>query len=136
MIGMERKNYSNKRVAIYNAIKNTNTHPSARMVYDCLKKDYPNLSLGTVYRNLTLLCETGDIMKVATVKGFDRFDYTTKPHCHFICSECSQVTDVEADMESLINKKELKNIPGIIDRTDILVYGLCHECSDNRTPND
>ena len=129
-------NYSRQREAIVSCLANRKDHPTADMVFESVRQEFPKISLGTVYRNLTLLCETGDIMKVATVKGFDRFDYTTKPHCHFICSECSQVTDVEADMESLINKKELKNIPGIIDRTDILVYGLCHECSDNRTPND
>ncbi|MBS7261565.1 MAG: transcriptional repressor [Treponema sp.] len=129
-------NYSRQREAIISCLANRKDHPTADMVFESVRQEFPKISLGTVYRNLTLLCETGDIMKVATVKGFDRFDYTTKPHCHFICSECSQVTDVEADMESLINKKELKNIPGIIDRTDILVYGLCHECSDNRTPND
>ena len=129
-------NYSRQREAILSCLPNRKDHPTADMVFESVRQEFPKISLGTVYRNLTLLCETGDIMKVATVKGFDRFDYTTKPHCHFICSECSQVTDVEADMESLINKKELKNIPGIIDRTDILVYGLCHECSDNRTPND
>ncbi len=129
-------NYSRQREAIISCLANRKDHPTADMVFESVRQEFPKISLGTVYRNLTLLCETGDIMKVATVKGFDRFDYTTKPHCHFICCECSQVTDVEADMESLINKKELKNIPGIIDRTDILVYGLCHECSDNRTPND
>ena len=129
-------NYSRQKEAIISCLANRKDHPTADMVFESVRQEFPKISLGTVYRNLTLLCETGDIMKVATVKGFDRFDYTTKPHCHFICSECSQVTDVEADMESLINKKELKNIPGIIDRTDILVYGLCHECSDNRTPND
>lgn len=129
-------NYSRQREAIISCLANRKDHPTADMVFESVRQEFPKISLGTVYRNLTLLCETGDIMKVATVKGFDRFDYTTEPHCHFICSECSQVTDVEADMESLINKKELKNIPGIIDRTDILVYGLCHECSDNRTPND
>ncbi|MCQ2585635.1 MAG: transcriptional repressor [Treponema sp.] len=129
-------NYSRQREAILSCLAKRCDHPTADMVFESVRQDFPKISLGTVYRNLTLLCETGDIMKVATVKGFDRFDYITKPHCHFICSECTRVTDVEADMENLINKKELKNIPGIIDRTDILVYGLCHECSDNRTPND
>jgi len=129
-------NYSRQREAILACLSKRYDHPTADMVFEEVRRDFPKISLGTVYRNLTQLCENGDIMKVASVKGFERFDYNTKPHCHFICSECTKVSDVDANIDLLINKQELKNIPGIIDRTDLLVYGLCHECSDNRTPND
>jgi len=129
-------NYSRQREAILNCLAKRYDHPTADMVFESVKQEFPKVSLGTVYRNLTLLCETGDIVKIATVKGFDRFDYNTKPHCHFICSECTKVSDVSADMDKVINRNELMDIPGIIDRTDLLVYGLCHECSENRTPSD
>lgn len=129
-------NYSRQREAIMNCITNRHDHPTADMIFESVKKVYPKISLGTVYRNLTLLCETGDLIKIATVKGFDRFDYDTKPHCHFICSECTKVTDINTNLDRVINRNELKNLPGIIDRTELLVYGLCDECNENRTPSD
>lgn len=129
-------NYSRQRDAILKSIANRHDHPTADMIFESVRQELPKVSLGTVYRNLTLLCETGDIVKIATVKGFDRFDCITKPHCHFICTECTQVCDIESNIDNLINKKELKNIPGIIDRTELIVYGICTQCSENRTPRD
>ena len=129
-------NYSRQREAILNCLAKRYDHPTADMVFESVRQVLPKVSLGTVYRNLTLLCETGDIVKIATVKGFDRFDYDTKPHCHFICTECTKVSDIEAEMNDLINQEKLKNIPGLIDRTELLIYGLCDECSENRTPSD
>ncbi|MCQ2573769.1 MAG: transcriptional repressor [Treponema sp.] len=129
-------NYSRQREAILKSLSNRWDHPTADMIFEEVRQDFPKVSLGTVYRNLTLLCETGDIVKIATVKGFDRFDHITSPHGHFICSECTKVIDLEADIDKLVNKQEFKNIPGIIDRTEIMVYGLCSQCSENRTPSD
>lgn len=129
-------NYSRQREAILNCLKGRFDHPTADMVFETVRQEFPKISLGTVYRNLTLLCETGDIVKIATVKGFDRFDYITKPHGHFICTECTQVCDIDSDMDQLINKQELKNIPGIIDRTELMVYGICTQCSESLTPRD
>lgn len=129
-------NYSRQREAILNCLANRWDHPTADMVFEAVKMEFPKISLGTVYRNLTLLCENGNAVKIATVKGFDRFDFNTKPHCHFICTECTSVSDVAASMDELVNTQKLKNIPGIIDRTELIVYGLCNQCSENRTPND
>ena len=83
-----------KRDAILTCLRQTDTHPSAEWVYNRLKPEYPDLSLGTVYRNLTLFKEQGLITSVGTVGGVERFDGNTAPHVHFVCNECGAVTDL------------------------------------------
>lgn len=125
---MERKNFSNKRVAIYNAIKNTNTHPSARMVYDCLKKDYPNLSLGTVYRNIAMFKEEGIIKTVTNVNGEERIDAVIAPHGHFVCNCCGSVIDVFDEELTAINTN-LEENGFSVESYSVNFYGKCKKCS-------
>ena len=72
--------YSRKREAILNAIQSTDCHPSAEWVYQTLKPTHPDLSLGTVYRNLNLLVETGEIKKLTCGDGADHFDGDIRQH--------------------------------------------------------
>ncbi len=83
-----------KRDAILSYLQNTTDHPSAEMVFTGLKPEIPDLSLGTVYRNLNLFCKQGLASCIATVHGVERFDGNTEPHIHFICNECTAVTDL------------------------------------------
>lgn len=66
---MEARKYSKKRQAILDALRNTTEHPSAEMLYARLKPEYPDLSLGTVYRNLAMFIRDGDVISVGTVSG-------------------------------------------------------------------
>ena len=84
-----------KRDAILQSLKSTKTHPSAEMLFAQLKPEIPDLSLGTVYRNLSLFKKEGLAMSVATVSGVERFDGNTHPHVHFICNDCDAVIDLE-----------------------------------------
>lgn len=125
---MERKNFSSKRVAIYNAIKNTDTHPSARMVYDCLKDEYPNLSLGTVYRNIALFKEEGIVIPVTNVKGEERIDAIIAPHGHFVCSCCGSVIDIFDEKLTAINTN-LEENGFSVENYSLNFYGKCKNCS-------
>ena len=87
---VKRKN-SKKRAAILDALASVTEHPTAEMLYNALKNDYPELSLGTVYRNLTLFKNQGKAVSIGTVNGVERFDGNTAPHVHFICNGCSAV---------------------------------------------
>ena len=88
---MEQTKHFKKREAILNCLRSTKTHPSAEWVYTQLKPQIPNLSLGTVYRNLALFKETGEAISIGTVKGIERFDGNTAPHVHYICTACGAV---------------------------------------------
>ena len=79
-----RKN-SKKRQVILEALAATTAHPTAQELYQQLKPDYPDLSLGTVYRNLSLFAEEGDAMSVGVFRGQERFDARTNPHAHLHC---------------------------------------------------
>src|SRR5512135_2658698 len=94
-----------KRV-ILEVLKNTKSHPTADWVYDKVKKKIPNISLGTVYRNLNILKSQGEITELCYGKGFSRFDGNASHHYHFTCEQCGRILDVETppftDMEESI----------------------------------
>lgn len=124
----KRRNYSNKRLAIYNAICSTDCHPSAKWVYTQLKDEYPDLSLGTVYRNISLFKEEGTVISVANINGEERIDGNTSPHAHFVCSGCGRVYD--------IFNQELTAVDNVlceegfqIESKNITFYGKCNKCS-------
>lgn len=92
---MPARKHSKKRDAILDCVRSTTTHPSAEWVYAQLKPDIPDLSLGTVYRNLALFKQEGIIGSMGVVNGMERFEGNTQPHAHFVCSHCNAVIDVE-----------------------------------------
>ncbi|OUQ82263.1 transcriptional repressor [Flavonifractor sp. An100] len=121
--------YSKKREAILAAIRGTKCHPSAEWVYQTLKPEHPDLSLGTVYRNLVFFQETGAIQSIGVVKGQERFDGDTTPHSHFICSGCGAVLDLD---QLTLNKQLDERISdqyGIaVQRHELIFHGLCQTC--------
>ena len=121
--------YSRQRESIKRYLASTREHPTADTVYTEVKKDFPNISLGTVYRNLNLLTELGEAIKISTPAGGDRFDGITEPHCHFFCKECGSVLDIDMPESSFINEMAEKNFDGQIDNHSIMFFGKCEKCS-------
>ena len=93
--------YSRQREAIKHYLASTKEHPTADTVYLHVKEDFPNISLGTVYRNLNLLTDIGEAIKIPTPDGGDRFDGNVIPHNHFLCTSCGRLLDPELDMKSI-----------------------------------
>ena len=93
MMGGEKK-YSRKREAVLEIIRGTASHPTADWIYDEVRKDIPDISLGTVYRNLAAFKDEGLIISVGVVDGRERFDANTGEHAHFICLGCGSVLDI------------------------------------------
>ena len=121
--------YSRQREMIYEYLCQTTEHPTAETVYNVLKKDAPNLSLATVYRNLNLLVDLGKAVKLDTGEGFDRFDANTDNHYHFVCTSCHKVTDI---FKGILKEETLKEIVGYdheIEGHKLFVYGKCPKCS-------
>ena len=108
-----------KRNAIYDCLCQSKAHPSAETIYTQLKPTIPDLSLGTVYRNLHLFKEQGQAICVATVNGVERFDGNTDPHVHFICTSCSAVIDLE----------EMAVPQALTDTAESLMGGTVRECN-------
>lgn len=120
--------YSRQREAIKELLQTREDHPTADMVYESIRKIYPNISLGTVYRNLSLLVSIGEIVRISTPEGADRFDGRLTPHSHFICRHCQKVSDVDMEDVGDIMEKAGRKFSGTIDGYTVHFTGLCKEC--------
>ena len=89
------RKHSKKRDAILDCMRGTTCHPTAEWVYQQLKPQFPDLSLGTVYRNIAAFKAEGVIDSVGVVNGLERYDANTAPHAHIICTGCGAVLDAE-----------------------------------------
>jgi Fur family peroxide stress response transcriptional regulator len=122
--------YSRQREAIKNYLVGRTDHPTADMVYTAIREVYPNISLGTVYRNLTLLAQQGEIIKISCGESSDRFDAKTDPHYHFVCERCGQVEDLmDIDAET-INKLAAPRFDGEVRGHQLYFYGICKRCKE------
>ena len=119
---------SKQRDAIKSFLMTRYDHPTAETVYMNVKKEFPNISLGTVYRNLSLLSEIGEIQKLSTGIGPDRFDGNPSPHYHFICNHCGSVLDLDVTGLDHINVLASQNFDGEIEGHLIYFYGKCPDC--------
>ena len=121
-----------KRNAILAYLRQTKDHPSAEMVYNQLKPEIPDLSLGTVYRNLSMFKTNGDIISIGTVNGVERFDGNTNPHVHFVCNGCDTVTDlVTIAVPEQLNQEVTTQTGGCIDMCHLTFVGRCGNCLKN-----
>ena len=97
-------------------------------MYRSLKNENPNLSLGTVYRNLNQLSEAGMLLKIPIADGSDRFDGRTDCHYHMICEKCSRVFDVELGCLDDIPQTVMKCTGHQITKVTLNLKGICREC--------
>ena len=125
--------YSRQREAIKEFLAGTKEHPTADTVYMHVREEFPRISLGTVYRNLNLLADIGEIIKITTPDGGDRFDAVTSPHYHVICTSCGRVIDLEMEPLDSIDKLAEKCFDGYIDHHTALFYGTCRDCMKKNT---
>ncbi|MFV0275189.1 MAG: transcriptional repressor [Bacilli bacterium] len=122
-------NYSIQRNLILEEVKNRCDHPTAEIIYESIKLKLPNISLGTVYRNLSKLSDLDLINRVTIPNSKDRFDKTLLHHSHFICSNCGIVYDLfEIDNKSIINTIEKTKEYNVKDLS-LTVSGTCAKCT-------
>ena len=118
-----------KRNAILSYLRGTNAHPSAETIYSDLKQEIPDLSMATVYRNLTKFRQEGMVQCVATVKGVERYDGYTDPHVHFICRHCDAVIDLhEMQIPPQLIQEAVSVTGGQVDCCSLSFTGLCRDC--------
>ena len=127
---MKTLKYSRQRESIKASLMNRHDHPTADALYASIREEYPNISLGTVYRNLNLLTDIGEAIKISTPDGGDRFDGRIEPHNHFLCEECGRLLDLDLDMKSIeeVNCLAGKNFDGAITSSSTLFFGKCGDC--------
>ena len=124
-----RKSFQRKK--ILEVLQNTASHPTADWIYKKLKDEIPDLSLGTVYRNLAVLMEQGQIIKLPFGSTFDRYDGNISPHYHFVCEKCGEVADINLAVLSEINRKAQQHSGFLITGHRLEFYGICKNCRGN-----
>ncbi len=104
-------------------------HLTAEQIYMAAKERMPSIAVGTVYRNLTLMEQAGEIRRISVPGAPDRFDRTTKAHDHLLCSRCYTLRDVQLnDVDALLRQNSTMQI----DSYELMLYGICEEClNDN-----
>ncbi|MGN0164776.1 MAG: transcriptional repressor [Lachnospiraceae bacterium] len=120
--------YSAQRELIKSYLKSTSCHPTAETVYDNVRQVCTRISLGTVYRNLSLLTELGEIQKISCGDGIERYDWNAEPHSHFFCKMCHSLIDLDLLYMSNLNTLAEKVYNGEIQGHTIQFYGICEDC--------
>ena len=121
-------NYSWQRQLIIETIQKTKEHMSAAQIYQLTRKSCPHLSLGTVYRNLNLLVETGKLRRIGVPGEADRFDWELTEHQHLYCRQCKRVSNLPVSTEKL--SELVASCPGIkAESFNFIVTGLCEDCA-------
>lgn len=121
--------HSKQRDSIMEFLRERKDHPTADIVYMNVRKTFPNISLGTVYRNLTLLADIGEIARIRVGDGVDHFDADTSLHYHFICKECNSIIDLDMENMAEMNETANRNFDGLIEGHITYFYGKCGNCS-------
>ena len=118
-----------QKAAITRVLRGTKSHPTADWVYNEVRKEIPNISLGTVYRNLRLLKEDGEIQELELAGSLSRFDGEMTPHYHFRCEKCEKIIDLEDGVDEEMNRK-ISEKTGLKVSYHILEFrGLCRDCA-------
>ncbi len=120
--------YSKQRRLILNTVLENKIHPTADQIYNILKDDNPELSLGTVYRNLNFLSKNNMLKKISIPNGSDRFDGTLSEHQHVICTKCGKVADIRVSELNKICSVVLDKTGFEINCDALAFEGLCEEC--------
>lgn len=120
--------YSRQREAICRFLKDRTDHPTAETIYDGIKAELPNISLGTVYRNLSLLSDNGCIQRLSVNGASDRFDPNPAPHYHFQCGRCGCVEDIPMTSMDSLNQLAQAYLDGKIYSHTLTFHGICSKC--------
>lgn len=121
--------YSRQREAIYEVLKSTKSHPDAEWIYQQVKQSCPNISLGTVYRNLKTLSESNRLLTLETQKNALHYDADVSGHSHFICGACGRIIDVY-EVSDMAAKLEQQGYTVVREKS--VFYGTCPECAKKK----
>ncbi|MBU5625322.1 transcriptional repressor [Oscillibacter sp. MSJ-2] len=128
---MRPQRYSARRERIYESVAASCEHPSAEMIYNQLKSELPQLSLGTVYRNLNQLAEEGRLSRLDSGSA-DRFDATVAPHTHFCCTACGRVLDLPVPYDPALDR-EAERWGCKVKGHSLTFLGICSGCGGKNT---
>ncbi len=126
---MSKQRNTCQRQLLRTLVQDNVTHPTAEEIYEAARKVMPEISRGTVYRNLGVLAENGEILHLKVPFGPDHYDSTLKGHYHFLCRCCHKMQDVSLPYLSHL-QEDLPELPGCrVEEHQLLLYGVCQNCN-------
>ena len=123
-----------QRIAIYEMLMSTKSHPSAETIYDSIKDRYPTMSLATVYKTLKSLVQLNLAQEINVGEGNFRYDANAEPHPHIVCINCGRVDDIDNLDLSFINESAENFTDYDILKSKVYFYGICSDCKQNIKP--
>ena len=121
--------YSKQRELILTYLMSVTIHPTAEMVYDSIRRQMPGISLGTVYRNLAFLADSGQIIRIRMSDDVMRFDARKREHYHWQCRICGEVGDLDMAVSQQLNEEAERRSGVTIERHDLSFIGVCRNCA-------
>ncbi|MCM8778890.1 MAG: transcriptional repressor [Candidatus Omnitrophica bacterium] len=118
-----------QRRIILEELRKTKSHPTADTLFKLVRRRLPRIGFGTVYRNLNLLREEGEILELTCGKYSCRYDGNMEPHYHFFCLRCKRVLDLGIPILKGLDAQVGEKIKGEVKYHRIDFYGYCRECS-------
>jgi Fe2+ or Zn2+ uptake regulation protein len=120
-----------QKEAILEVLRGANSHPTADWIYNEVRKEIPNISLGTVYRNLRLLCESGEISELDLCGTLTRFDVRQDNHYHFRCEKCGLVFDVDLPVDAEMDRRAAQKTGFKVSYHRLEFRGVCESCQES-----
>ena len=121
--------HSRQRERILQLLHSTGSHPTANWLFGRLRKEFPRLSMGTVYRNIGILIEQGRLSRIAFGSTFDRLDANMEPHYHFLCEQCDTILDLDLPVNPSIDGWIGRNQGFVVHSHELEFHGLCPKCA-------
>ena len=123
-----------QREAILNVLRDADSHPTADQIYDEVRKTIPNISKGTVYRNLKILKDTGKISELNLDGTVSRYEDKKDNHYHFRCEKCGRIFDLDEPVNHALDEKIAKQTGFTVSHHQLEFRGLCKACQDKSKP--
>ena len=133
---MNNKRNTLQKKIVFDAFEQMHNHPSAGMVYEKVNAEYPGISKATVYRLLSEAADEGRILRLKLSDSSDRYDVTTRKHCHIVCRGCGAVADVDIEFDDELFAKNAVGYEGFaVEECRLEFSGLCRECAKREQSN-
>ncbi|MEQ3364043.1 Fur family transcriptional regulator [Raoultibacter massiliensis] len=117
-----------QRALVLEAVQSLHEHPTSADVYEAVRAKHPNISRATVYRNLGVLADKGEVLRVEVAGGADRYDFFNEPHYHARCRQCGMIFDVDMPYRSDLTEDVIDSHGFKIEGHQIMFDGVCPDC--------
>ena len=125
---MSDRRKSKQRDLILEVLRGTKSHPDVDWIYEMVREKIPKISLGTVYRNLSQMVESGEVLKLDVSTGTAHYDGNVCPHWHVVCRTCGKIDDLTDNVPDIMFEEARKIYKGNITDYSVIYYGHCESC--------